>query len=272
VPDLISDLVERDDVQDVDQRSGPPPTVTIVDLVLEPGTSSERAQQLVRDIRALDVPFPVLVAGPAAELVDAKDATAALLPVALLVIAVATALLLFALTRSVVVPLKALVMNALTLAATLGVMVAVFQWGWGSSVLGFDPQPALDLTTPLLLFVFVFALSTDYEVFLLARIKEVWDRRDADDANDRAVLAGITATGPVITAAALSIGIVFLGFALGDLVAVKQIGVGMAVAVLLDVTVLRGLLLPAVMALLGRRNWWPGGRRTARPAEAAGVR
>lgn len=267
---LISGLVERDDVKDVDQRSGPPPNVTIVDVALEPHTSSERAQQLVRDIRAMDTPFPVLVAGPAAELVDAKDATADLLPVALLVIAAATALLLFAMTRSVVVPLKALAMNALTLAATLGVMVAIFQWGWGASLLGFEPQGTLDLTTPLLLFVFIFALSTDYEVFLLARIKEEWDREDPDDpgANNRAVLAGITTTGPVITLAALSIGIVFLGFALGDLVAVKQIGVGMALAVLLDVTILRGLLLPAVMTLLGRQNWWPGRSRTttARPA------
>jgi RND superfamily putative drug exporter len=98
----------------------------------------------------------------------------------------------------------------------------------------------------------------DYEVFLLARIKEEWDKRTSDSraASDRAVLAGITATGPVITTAALAIGIVFLGFALGKLVAVKEIGIGMTVAVLLDVTVVRGLLLPSVMSLLGRFNWW----------------
>ena len=104
-----------------------------------------------------------------------------------------------------VVPVKALLMNMLTLLATLGVLVAVFQWGWGDGLLGFEPWGALDLTTPLLLFVFIFGLSMDYEVFLLARIKEEWDRRTGDDraANDRAVLAGITATGPVVTAAAL---------------------------------------------------------------------
>jgi RND superfamily putative drug exporter len=98
----------------------------------------------------------------------------------------------------------------------------------------------------------------DYEVFLLARIKEEWDKRTSDsrEANDRAVLAGITATGPVVTTAALAIGIVFLGFALGELIAVKEIGIGMTIAVLLDVTVVRGLLLPAVMSLLGRFNWW----------------
>jgi putative drug exporter of the RND superfamily len=167
----------------------------------------------------------------------------------------------------VVVPVKALVMNMVTLAATMGVLVAVFQWGWGAGVLGFDPWGALDLTTPLLLFVFAFGLSMDYEVFLLARIKEEWDRRTVTDraAGDRAVLAGITATGPVVTTAALAIGVVFLGFVLGDLVAVKEIGVGMAVAVLLDVTVVRGLLLPATMSLLGRWNWWRPGRTTTAP-------
>ena len=136
--------------------------------------------------------MPVLVAGPAAELIDARESVAARLPIAVAVIVVATAILLFALTGSVVVPVKALCMNVLTLLATLGVLVAVFEWGWGSSLLGFEPWGALDLTTPLLLFVFIFGLSMDYEVFLLARIKEEWDRRTGDDraANDRAVLRG----------------------------------------------------------------------------------
>ncbi|XVV00714.1 MMPL family transporter [Actinosynnema sp. CA-248983] len=264
VPALLARLDALDGVFEVEQRADRPPGVTIVDVRLDEHTSSERAQQVVRDIRAVDTPVRVLVAGPAAELVDAKDATADQLPVALLVIVAATALLLFALTRSVLVPVKALVMNVLTLTATLGVMVAIFQWGWGSGLLGFDSHGALDLTTPLLLFVFIFGLSMDYEVFLIARIKEEWDRRASDDQGDQAVLAGIVATGPVITAAALAIGVVFLGFALGELVAVKEIGVGVAVAVLLDVTVVRGLLLPAVMALLGRANWWPGTPLTAR--------
>ena len=112
--------------------------------------------------------------------------------------------------------------------------------------------------------MFTFGLSMDYEMFLLARIKEEWDRRTGDDraANDRAVHAGITASGPVVTTAAVAIGIVFLGFALGELVAVKEIGVGMTVAVLLDVTVVRGLLLPATMSLLGRWNWWRPGAPT----------
>ena len=174
--------------------------------------------------------------------------------------------MLFLLTRSVLIPVKALLLNALTFVATLGVLVAVFQWGWGEPVLRFESWGGVDLTTPLLLFVFLFGLSMDYEVFLLARIKEEWDgrprRRRVD--NDRAVLAGITRSGPVITAAALCITIVFLGFAAGGLVAVKEIGVGMAIAVLLDVTVVRGLLLPATMTLLGEWNWWaPTWGRTA---------
>ncbi|MBM7856274.1 MMPL family transporter [Lentzea nigeriaca] len=272
---LLAELNELSGVKDVDRRADLPPGVTIVDVIPRQQTSSERAQQLVRDIRAMNSPVPVLVAGSAAELVDAKDATAGLLPTALLVVIVATALLLFVLTGSVVVPVKALIMNILTLTATLGVMVAIFQWGWASSLLGFDSWGALDLTTPLLLSVFIFGLSMDYEVFLLARIKEEWERRGPGDhqANNRAVLAGIVATGPVVTGGALSIGVVFLGFALGELVAVKEIGVGMAVAVLLDVTVVRGLLLPAVMALLGRRNWWPGTPlATTLPAEVRPAR
>jgi RND superfamily putative drug exporter len=248
---------------ELDLRSGLPADVTVVDLRPAGPADGEPAQRLVRQLRALHPPVPVLVAGPAAELIDARESTASRLPIAVAVIVIATALLLFALTGSVVVPVKALCMNVLTLLATLGVLVAVFQWGWGSALLGFQPWGAVDLTTPLLLFVFIFGLSMDYEVFLLARIKEEWDRRTGTDraANDRAVLAGITATGPVVTTAALAIGIVFLGFALGDLIAVKEIGVGMTVAVLLDVTVVRGLLLPAVMSLLGPANWWRPGRR-----------
>jgi RND superfamily putative drug exporter len=232
-------------------------------------------QDLVRRIRAADLGAEVLVGGPTAELVDTRDALADRAPVAVLVVVLLTALLLGRLTRSVVVPLKAVVLNLLSLGATLGVVVAVFQWGWGSSVLGFEPWGALDVTTPLLLFMFAFGLSMDYHVFLVARVREAWDealarplrRRqrtqpvDLRALNDEAVLAGITASGPVVTLAAVAIGIVFLGFALGELVAVKEIGVGMTVAVLLDVTVVRGLLLPSTMTLLGRWNWWLPGRQ-----------
>ncbi|MBE2320440.1 MMPL family transporter [Solirubrobacter sp. CPCC 204708] len=238
--ELPQRLVRLSNVEEVLPLDELPPEVSGYTVDPLGSDDGERAQQLVRDIRALD--DSLLVGGPAAELLDAKDATRQRLPLALAVVFLPTALLLFALTRSVLVPLKAIVMNVLTLLATLGALVLLF------------PGP-LDLTTPLLLFMFIFGLSMDYEVFLLARIKEEWDR---SGDNEEAVLHGITASGPVVTLAALSIGIVFAGFALGELSEVREIGVGMALAVLLDVTLVRGLLLPAAMALLGRHNWWPG--------------
>jgi RND superfamily putative drug exporter len=236
-------------------------------LAVEPAgaTDGPTAQRLVREVRGFEADVPVLVGGPAAELVDAKDSTTSRLPLALLFVAVVTGGLLLWLTGSLVIPVKTLVLNLLSLAATLGVVVAIFQWGWGDSLLGFSSWGSLDLTTPLLLFMFAFGLSMDYHVFLVSRIKEAWDHpargRSAPlpgsrEANDRAVLIGITASGPVVTLAALAITVVFLGFAAGKLVAVKEIGVGMTVAVLLDVTVVRGLLLPAAMTLLGQWNWW----------------
>ncbi|MGM7422404.1 MMPL family transporter [Cellulosimicrobium sp. CpK407] len=254
-------------VEDAMQDTDYPPEVLVVDVTPDVGEGGDAtaaaAQDLLRAIRAIDTgDLDVHVAGPAAEVVDTQEHLAQRLPLAAGVVVLATFVLLFLLTGSLVVPLKALVMNLLTLAATLGVLVSVFQHGVGASLLGFEPWGALDVTTPLLIGMLVFGLSTDYEVFLLARTSEEWRARtpgeDLRAANDRAVLRGITATGPVVTTAAVAIGIVFLGFAAGELVAMKEVGVGMAVAVLLDVTVVRGLLLPATMTLLGRWNWWPG--------------
>jgi RND superfamily putative drug exporter len=245
----------------------PRPDITgpaaIIDVTPKGVTADQTSRDLVREIRALNTPVPLLVGGPAAELVDYQASVASRLPIAVLVLLLVTVILLFVLTGSLVIPVKALLMNALTLLGTLGVLVVVFQWGIGDVLLGFDSWGAIDVTTPVLLFVFIFGLSMDYEVFLLARIKEEWDQRvrrrrpGADAAaSDRAVLAGITKTGPVVTTAALSISVVFLGFLLGGLTAVKEIGFGMVVAVVLDVTVVRGLLLPALMSLLGEWNWW----------------
>lgn len=244
---------------------------TVVWVEFEGLTDGEVAQRLVGEIRDLDTSAPILVGGPTAELVDAKAALGGRVLWAILAVVLVTGLLLFRLTGSLVVSVKTIVLNLLSLAATLGVVVAVFQWGWGSSLLGFTPWGALDITTPLLLFMFCFGLSMDYHVFLIARIKEAWDspvkgpeapEPGSRAANDRAVLAGITASGPVVTLAALAIIIVFLGFAAGQLTAVKEIGVGMTVAILLDVTIVRGLLLPAAMTLLGQWNWWRPGRKS----------
>lgn len=256
---LVDGLAGLDHVADVFPMDPLPDGTTHVAVRPEGPTSGPVAQALVQEIRSRDLGLPVLVGGPAAELVDARSSIEDRLPLAVLVVVLVTGLLLLGLTRSVVVPLKTLALNALSLGATLGVMVAVFQWGWGSSLLGFEPWGALDITSPLLIFMFAFGLSMDYHVFLVARIKEAWDAAPGDRAaNDRAVLAGITSSGPVVTLAALAIAIVFLGFAAGELVAVKEIGIGMTVAILVDVTVVRGLLLPAAMTLLGQRNWWPG--------------
>ncbi|MEU2655777.1 MMPL family transporter [Streptomyces sp. NPDC007325] len=245
------------------------PGVRAVDVTPHGYATGAEAQRLVQEVRTLAGAtsglLPAQVAGPAADLVDTRARVSDRLPMAVGVVVAATFALLLLLTGSVVLPLKALVLNGLTLAATLGTLVALFQWGWAADLLGFEAWGALDLATPLLLGMLVFGLTMDYEVFLLARIAEEWRARDPGmdprAANDRAVLRGITASGAVVTTAAVAIGIVFLGFAVSDLVAMKEVGVGMAVAVLLDVTLLRGLLLPATMTLLGRWNWWaPGGR------------
>ena len=239
---------------------------TIIDLRTEGVTGGAQSRTLVDALRASPPPFPMMVAGDAAEVVDYRNSVAGRLPFLVVLVALAMFALLFVLTRSVVVPIKALLLNALTLVASLGVLVAVFQWGWGEPVLRFESWGAIDLTTPLLLFVFIFGLTMDYEVFLLSRIKEEYDR---SGDNDAAVLRGIGASGPVVTAAAVCMTIVFLGFAVGGLVPVKEIGVGMAVAVILDVTVVRGLLLPAIMTLLGQVNWWSPAwlrRRVVEPA------
>ncbi|WP_139983728.1 MMPL family transporter [Nocardioides litoris] len=265
------------DVEEVLLRDGLPDGWSHLTVLPHGPTSGPGAQRVVADVRALGRDVPVLVGGPAAELVDSRDALGSRVPLAVGAVVVAAGLLLLRLTGSPVVAAKALVLNLLSLSATLGVVVLVFQHGWGGPLLGGTATGSLDLTTPLLLFMFVFGLSMDYHVFLVARIKEEWDRRgtvrpslDGRAANDRAVLAGITATGPVVTLAALAIAVVFLGFAAGELVAVKEVGVGMTVAILLDVTVVRGLLLPAAMTLLGQRNWWrPGWRPGSRTVAEA---
>lgn len=253
VRDLLNDLLALPEVFQLQVRFDLPPGITVVDLTPHGETGGGASRDLVRAVRDMSTPgMPLMVGGVAAEVVDHADSLGSRLPIVIGVLLMATMVLLFVLTGSVVIPIKALVINVLTLSATLGILVVVFQWGVGSVLLGFESWGALDLTTPVFLLVFIYALTMDYEVFLLSRIKEEYDR----GAGSRAIVAGITASGPVVTAAAVCIIIVFLGFVLGELVAVKEVGFGMAVAIALDVTVMRGLLLPAVMSLLGDWNWW----------------
>ncbi len=216
-------------------------------------TQGPEARALVEELRALDTPVETLVGGEAAILVDYRDSISERLPWAFGLIVLATLVLLFLMTGSVVVPIKAIIMGVISLGAAFGVLVWVFQDGGLSWIPGFEPTGYIEITIPVLVFVFGFGLSMDYEIFLLARIKEVYD--DIGD-NDRAVALGIQRTGRVVTAAAVLITVVFLGFAAGDLAPIKQAGVGLAVAVILDATIVRMLLVPATMQLLGDWNWW----------------
>jgi RND superfamily putative drug exporter len=173
--------------------------------------------------------------------------------VALALVAGWNFLVLLAAFRSIAVPIKAVFMNVLSLTASYGLLVWVFQDGHGASLLGFEPLDGIDPTIPLVMFAVVFGLSMDYEVFLLSRIQEEWHR---SGDNRESVIAGLGRTGRIITSAALILLVVVGAFAAGDLVYVKQIGVGIASAIALDVTLVRALLVPATMQLLGDWNWW----------------
>jgi putative drug exporter of the RND superfamily len=227
--------------------------VTVAEVHAAGETNGRTAQAVVERVRDLDAPFPVAVGGDPAEIVDFRDSISSRLPVAIGVIVLATFVLLFLMTGSVVVPVKAIVMNVLSLGATLGALVWVFQDGHLADLLGFDAPGSLDLVMPVIVFVFAFGLSMDYEVFLLSRIREVWE--ETGD-NDRAVAEGLQRSGRIITSAALLMVIVFAGFAAGEIVAMKQLGIGLALAVIVDATVVRSLLVPATMKLMGRWNWW----------------
>ncbi|MGB2712418.1 MAG: MMPL family transporter, partial [Conexibacter sp.] len=214
---------------------------------------SEPAQRAVRAIRALDAPVPLLVSGNTAEFLDLKASLARRAPVVVAVIALTTLVLLFLLTGSLVLPLKTLLMNVLTLAATLGIIVAAFEWGWLDAPLDYVGPAATDVSTIVVLFAVTFGLATDYAVLVLARIKEL---HDAGLSNEEAVASGIARTGRVITAAALCLAAVFVAFTASDVFFMKQLGLGQAVAVLIDASLVRALLVPALMRLLGGWNWW----------------
>jgi RND superfamily putative drug exporter len=223
------------------------------------------ASQVLAALRELPHPgLTVKVGGATAQMNDLKAIMRAWGGLAAaLVLTWNFAVLLFAF-RSLVVPLKAVAMNVLSLSASYGLLVWVFQDGHLASWLRFEPLEGIDPTVPLILFAVVFGLSMDYEVFLLSRIQEEW-RRSGD--NRESVILGISRTGRIITSAALILIVVIGAFAAGDLVYVKQIGVGMAAAIALDVTLVRALLVPATMQLLGDWNWWPGAFRRSRLRE-----
>jgi RND superfamily putative drug exporter len=216
-------------------------------------SQGDRAQDLLRDLRADEPGFPTWVTGSVASLVDLKDELVDRGPLALTVIALSALVLLFLMTGSVLIPVKALLMNTLSLGASFGALVLVFQDGYLDDVLGFTSAGRLEVWVPVLAFVFAFGLSMDYEVFMLSRIRE---QHLAGADNDRAVALGLQHSGRIITSAALLIIVVFAGFAAGKLLGIKALGLAMSIAVLVDATLVRCLLVPATMTLLGRANWW----------------
>ena len=229
------------------------PGMSVTDVVPLGGTQGDTAQDVVTTLRAQRPDYPTLVTGPAAFLMDFKSNIVHRLPWALGLIALATFTLLFLMTGSVLVPVKALLMNTLSLAATFGALVFVFQDGHFSGLLGFDAFGAIEVWAPVVVFVFAFGLSMDYEVFLLSRIKEHYDLTGDSHSS---VASGLQASGRIITSAAALVMIVFLGFALGQDLGIKEMGLALAVAVAVDATIVRCLLVPATMTLLGDRNWW----------------
>ncbi len=236
------------------RRVGPDLAVASFGLT---GSSDEaledEAQDAVRSIRALDEPAPLLVSGYTSEFLDLKESLGENLPLVVGIIALTTLILLFMLTGSVVLPLKTLLMNLLTLAGTLGVIVAAFQWGLLDGPLGYDGPDGMETSTLVLMFAVIFGLSTDYAVLVLARIKEL---HDSGLPNEEAVARGIARTGRVISAAGLCLAAVFLAFTTSSIFFMKEAGVGYAAAVLIDTTLVRALLVPALMRLFGDWNWW----------------
>jgi putative drug exporter of the RND superfamily len=230
------------------------PQASWFSALITPDTESNAAATLVHEARALPPPAGVTasVGGAAAQLVDQKHDLGSKLPLALLLMVITTFVVLFLFTGSVVLPVKALVLNALSLTAVFGMIVWVFQEGHLSGILGFTPT-STSTTMPLLVFVIAFGLSMDYEVFLLSRIKEL---HDAGLANDEAVAGGLARTGRILTTAAGLLAVTFFAFGLSDVTFLKLFGVGTAVAILVDATLIRGVLVPAFMKVAGPINWW----------------
>ena len=216
-------------------------------------TYSPAGEQLVADIRGLDSPYDIEIAGPSAQLVDQKESLFSKIPIAGLWIALATFVLLFLSFGSVVVPLKAIALNLLSLTATFGAVVWIFQEGNLSGFLDFTPTGVIETTSPILMFCVAFGLSMDYEVFLLSRIKEEYDKTGD---NTQSVAMGLEHTGRIVTAAALLLSVVFVAFATSGVTFIKLFGIGLTIAVVMDATLVRATLVPAFMRLAGRANWW----------------
>jgi RND superfamily putative drug exporter len=216
---------------------------------------SEASQETVKAIRAIDPPAgtEVLVGGASADFVDFQSSLTSHMPIALAIVVVATLVILFLMTGSVVLPIKSLLMNFLNLSAVFGLLVLIFQDGRLEGFLNFSSPGAIEQTMPILLFAVAFGLSTDYAVFLLSRIKEA---RDNGASDSECVAIGLERTGRIVTAAALLFAVAMGAFATSQIIFIKENGVGTALAVLIDASIVRALLVPSLMELLGKWNWW----------------
>jgi RND superfamily putative drug exporter len=228
---------------------------TKVVVELRAADFSPAAETATRQIRALHTTNELrsLVGGETPYQMDLFSNLRATLPYALLVIALAIFALLFLMTGSLVVPLKAILLNTLSLSATFGALVWIFQDGHFEQLLNFQSSGSIDGTQTILIFALAFGLSMDYEVFLLSRIKEQFD---ATGDNRAAVASGLQRTGRLISSAALLLAVVLAAFSTSRIVFIQQIGIGLAIAVIIDATLVRALLVPATMRLLGHWNWW----------------
>jgi uncharacterized membrane protein YdfJ with MMPL/SSD domain len=228
-----------------------------LDAAVAGDSTGPAAQRVVRQIRTLSAPFPARVTGDAAAFVDQQAAIGSHLPLAIGLLAILTFIVLWLMTDSVVLPLKAIVMNALTVGASLAPLVLIYQHGRLTGLLGYTPNGGVEPTDFVVAATVVFALSTDYGVFLLGRIKEARDADAAGVPDEReAVAAGLGATGRVVTAAAILLAVAIGAFSTSSISFIQEIGVATATGVLLDAFVVRSLLVPSLMALLGHWNWW----------------
>lgn len=232
-------------------------TAFLIHATWQGNPMDQASRAIVKEIRAVDPGLgEVLVGGTPAFMVDLLASVGAQLPWMLLIVVAVMMVLLFLAFGSLVLPVKAIVMNAISITASFGVVTWIFADGHLEGLLGFTSQGFLDVTSPILMLAVLFGLSMDYEVFLLSRVREQWDK---GHDNDSAVALGLQKTGRIITSAALLLAVVIGAFATSGIVIMKMIGVGMLVALLLDATVIRALLVPATMKLLGRHNWWAPG-------------
>jgi RND superfamily putative drug exporter len=260
LPQLVSALRATPGVASVtDAQVAPTGHAALATLYPTTGPQDKATQRLVHDLRNHVIPaaeagtqMQVHLGGQTASDVDFADVIGRRLPIFIGAVLALSFLLLLIVFRSVLVPLKAVLMNLLSIGAAYGVIVAAFQWGWGSGLLGVSAAP-IEPWVPMMLFAIVFGLSMDYEVFLLSAVREQYDRTHD---NGTAVAEGLASTARVITAAALIMVFVFGSFVVSDLRALKLIGLGLAVAVAIDATVVRVVLVPATMELLGDANWW----------------